>query len=104
MFIGIDVAKDELVEAVRPSGELSTVPNAPAGMRSLMHSWRETAPTLIVLEATGRYEALVATWLAATGLPVSVTNRRHARDFAKVTGQLAKTDQIDAMLFAQFAD
>lgn len=104
MFIGIDVAKDELVVAVRPSGKRGTVPNTPAGVRSLVQSWRETAPTLIVLEATGGYEALAATRLATAGLPVVVINPRQARDFAKATGQLAKTDQIDATLLAQFAE
>lgn len=104
MFIGIDVAKHELVVAVRPSGKLCTVPNTPAGVRSLLHAWRETAPTLIVLEATGGYEALAATRLATAGLPVVVINPRQARDFAKATGQLAKTDQIDATLLAQFAE
>lgn len=104
MFIGIDVAKDELVVAMRPSGKRCTVPNTPAGVRSLLQAWGETAPTLIVLEATGGYEALAATRLATAGLPVVVINPRQARDFAKATGQLAKTDQIDATLLAQFAE
>lgn len=104
MFIGIDVAKEELVVAVRPSGEVFAVENTTKGVRSLVAQWGETPPTLIVLEATGGYEAVAATALATAGLPVVVINPRQARDFAKATGQLAKTDHIDAGVLAQFAE
>ena len=52
MFVGIDVAKDELVVGVRPSGEVFTVGNSAAGVRALVKRWRDAPPTLIVLEAT----------------------------------------------------
>ena len=104
MFVGIDVAKDELVVGVRPSGEVFVVGNTPAGVRGLVTRWREAPPTLIVLEATGGYEAVAASALATAGLPVVVINPRQVRDFAKATGQLAKTDQIDAGVLAQFAE
>ena len=42
--------------------------------------------------------------LAAAALPVIVVNPRQVRDFAKATGQLAKTDRIDADILAPFAD
>jgi transposase len=61
-------------------------------------------PTLIVLEATGGYQRAVAAALAAARLPVSVVNPRHARDCAKATGQLAKTDTLDARALAYFAE
>lgn len=104
MFIGIDVAKDALVVAVRPSGEVITVENTMRGVRALLKRWSEGPPTLIVLEATGGYEAVAASALATAGLPVVVINPRQARDFAKATGQLAKTDQLDAAVLAQFAE
>jgi transposase len=104
MFVGIDVAKDELVVGVRPTGEVFAVANSAAGVRALVKRWRETPPMLIVLEATGGYEAVAASALATAGLPVVVINPRQARDFAKATGQLAKTDQIDAGVLAQFAE
>jgi transposase len=63
----------------------------------------EVAPTLIVMEATGGLETPVASELAAKGLPVAVINPRQARDFAKASGQLAKTDQVDAAGLAAFA-
>jgi transposase len=65
---------------------------------------RALGPTLIVLEATGGYELLGVAALAAAALPVVVVNPRQVRDFAKATGQLAKTDRIDADILARFAD
>jgi transposase len=65
---------------------------------------QEIAPQLIVLEATGGYQRTVVAVLAAAGLPVVVVNPRQARDFAKATGQLAKTDRLDARALAHFAD
>jgi transposase len=49
-------------------------------------------PTLIVLEATGGLERLVTSALAAAGLSVVVVHPRQARDFARATGPLAKTE------------
>jgi len=104
MFLGIDVAKAELVVAVRPSGERWAVANDERGLRTLVERVRRDAPALIVLEATGGYELLCAAALASAGLPVVVANPRQVRDFAKATGQLAKTDRIDADLLALFAE
>ena len=104
MLIGIDVAKAELVVATRPSGARWTVANDDAGIRTLVERLRQAAPELIVLEATGGYELLGAAALAAAGLPVVVVNPRQVRDFAKATGQLAKTDLLDADLLALFAE
>jgi transposase len=61
-------------------------------------------PTLVVLEATGGLEVPVTGALAEAGLPVVVVNPRHARDFAKATGRLAKTDTLDARGLAHFAE
>jgi len=105
-FVGIDVAKDTLVIAERPSGACRTIENTPRALRAVVRQWQaasDARPALIVLEATGGYEALAASVLAAAGLPVVVINPRQARDFAKATGQLAKTDRIDAGILAQFA-
>jgi transposase len=104
MVVGIDVAKAELVIVVRPSGELWTAANDEAGVRALVARLREMAPELIVLEATGGYELLVAAALAAAELPAVVVNPRQVREFAKATGQLAKTDRIDAGILALFAE
>ena len=104
MLVGIDVAKAELVVAVRPSGERWSVANDERGVGTLVARLRALAPQLIVLEATGGYELLVVAALAAAALPVVVVNPRQVRDFARATGQLAKTDRLDADVLALFAD
>jgi transposase len=79
------------------------VSNDPAGTRTLLARLLEERPALVILEATGGFEGPVAAALAAAGLPVAVVNPRQARDFARATGRLAKTDRIDAQLLARFA-
>jgi len=108
MFIGIDVAKAELVVAVRPTGAVWAVPNTGAGHRALVAQLTPpalpAAAQLVVLEATGGYEAAVVAALSEAGLPVVVANPRQVRDFARATGQRAKTDALDAALLALFAE
>ena len=103
-FGGIDVAKAQLDIALRPSGERWAVPNDASGVTTLVDQLQALHPTLIVLEATGGLERAVTSALAAAGLPVVVVNPRQARDFARATGQLAKTDALDARALAHFAD
>lgn len=104
LVIGIDVAKAELVVAVGVTGACWTVPNDEAGLRELVARLQAVPPTLIVVEATGGYEILCTAALAAAGLPVVVVNPRHVRHFARATGQLAKTDRIDAAMLALFGE
>ena len=103
-FVGIDVAKAQLDIAVRPSGERWAVPNDADGVVTLVERLQPLHPTLIVLEATGGLERVATAVLAMAGLPVVVVNPRQARDFARATGQLAKTDALDARALAHFAD
>src|SRR5499426_4561926 len=103
-FIGIDVAKAQLDIALRPSGERWAVPNDTSGVAMLVERLQPLHPTLIVLEATGGLERAATSALATAGLPVVVVNPRQARDFARATGQLAKTDALDARALAHFAD
>lgn len=101
-FIGIDVAKAHLDIAVLPSGESWTVSNDEMGIDTLVQRLQALSPTCVVLEATGGLEMPVTAALAAVKLPVVVVNPRQTRDFAKATGQLAKTDAIDAHILARF--
>ena len=103
-FVGIDVAKAPLDVAGRPSGERWAVPNDAGGVVTLVERLQALHPTLIVLEATGGLERAATVALATAGLPVVVVNPRQARDFARATGQLAKTDALDARALAHFAD
>ena len=105
-YVGIDVSKARLDIAVRPRGEAWQCANDETGIAALverLRSWQPLAPQLIVLEATGGLERLVVAALALAGLPVAVVNPRQARDFAKATGRLAKTDAVDAAVLAHFA-
>jgi transposase len=102
--VGIDVAKDELVIAVRPSLAEWTVANSASGIEALTTRLAALAPACVVLEATGGYERACAAALATAGLPVAVVNPRQVRDFAKATGQRAKTDRLDAAVLALFAE
>jgi len=104
IFIGIDVSKARLDVAVRPSGESESVSNDEDGIKALVKRLGEIQPALIVLEATGGVERLVARALSSAELPVVVVNPRQVRDFAKATGQLAKTDSIDAGVLARFGE
>jgi transposase len=104
MFIGIDVAKDRLDAHVRPGGEAFAVARDGEGVAALVERLKESGPQLIVLEATGGFEQVVAAGLAGAGLPVVVVNPRQIRDFARALGRLAKTDRIDAEVIALFAE
>jgi transposase len=103
LFIGIDVAKDHLDVHILPTGEAFRLPHDGPGLTTLLDRVRPLAPTLLVLEATGGYEIPVAATLAGAGLPLAVVNPRQVRDFARATGQLAKTDPLDAHVIARFA-
>jgi transposase len=103
-FVGIDVAKAQLDIALRPAGERWAVPNDASGIAPLVERLQILNPTLMVLEATGGLERLVTSALATAGLPVVVVNPRQARDCARATGQLAKTDALDARALAPCAD
>jgi len=102
--IGIDVSKEHLDVAVRPSGERFRVTNDEDGFATLRKRLAKLRPERIVLEPTGGYEAGVVRALAAAKMPVVVVNARQVRDFAKAAGRLAKTDQIDADVLAHFGE
>jgi transposase len=102
--VGIDVSKDRLDVALRPSRELFVVERNAAGLDMLVARLQERAPQIIALEATGGFETVVTAALAAAGLPVVVVNPVQVRAFAKALGQRAKTDPIDAGVIAHFAE
>ena len=104
LFVGIDVAKGELVVAALPGEERWTVENDEQGIRALVERLKRETVALIVLEATGGYELRAVSALANASLPVVVVNPRQVRDFARSTGQLAKTDRIDARMIALFGE
>jgi transposase len=103
-FVGIDVSKDHLDVHLRPQAEAFRLANDPDGIAALVARLAPLAPACIVVEATGGLEVPLAAALAAAGLAPALVNPRQARDFAKATGRLAKTDALDAAALAHFAE
>jgi transposase len=103
-FVGIDIAKDQVDVHVHPTDERFQLSRNDAGLAELVARLQPLGPRLVVLEATGGYEIPVAAVLASAGVPVAVVNPRQIRDYARATGQLAKTDALDARLMALFAE
>jgi len=102
-FVGADIAKDQVDVHIRPTDERVQFSRDEAGLAGLVARLQHLGPRLVVLEATGGYEILAAA-LASAGVPVAVVNPRQIRDFARATGQLAKTDALDAQIMARFAE
>jgi len=103
IYIGIDVSQLNLDIAVRPSGEQWRTGNDPESISHLIKRLQQLEPALIVVEATGGLENLLVAELSLVRLAVAVVNPRQTRDFAKASGRLAKTDQLDADNLAHFA-
>jgi transposase len=104
VFVGIDVSKDRLDIHLRPTNEAFHVWRDGKGLDDLVRRLEKLPVALVVLEATGGFEATVAAALAAIGLPLCIVNPRQIRDFARAMGRLAKTDMLDAEVIALFAE
>ncbi len=104
IVVGIDVSKDRLDVAVRPSGESFVVGRSGAGIGELAIKLAAMAPRVIAIEATGGFETVVAAGLAAANLPIVVVNPAQVRAFATALGKRAKTDPLDAAVIAHFAE
>jgi transposase len=100
--VGIDVSKEYLDMDFAPNREPLRLPNTPVGHRAIVERLSAMEMRVIVIEATGGYERAVVAELMAAGMPVVVVNPRQVRDFARAQGRLAKTDQLDAAVLADF--
>lgn len=103
VFVGIDVSEASLDVARLPDGKTWRYANEEQSIAALAERLTEMAPALIVLEATGGVETELLVALATAGLPAVAINPRQGRDFARALGRLAKTDTIDALVLAEFA-
>lgn len=101
-FVGIDVSKAWLDVAERPREATWRVANDPDGWQALVTHCASDPPPLIVLEASGGYEAGVVRALAGAGLTPVVANPLSTRRFAQSLGRRAKTDRIDALVLAEY--
>ncbi len=97
-YIGIDISKDHLDIF---DGTAQRIANTPEAIAALLGGL--AAPRLVLFEATGRYDRQLQQQLRAAGIAFARVNPLHARAFARATGQLAKTDRIDARLLAVMA-
>ncbi len=92
VFVGVDVSKDSLDVAMGPQKDIIPFTNNQKGVDALVKKLSRIDVQLTVCESTGGYERLAASLLAEAGLAVVIVNPRQVRNFAKVTGILAKTD------------
>lgn len=99
--VGVDVGKAFLDVAVHGERGVQRHENTPAGISRLVRQLRKRGDVRIVVEATGGFEAAVLEACARADLWIARVNPRQARDFAKATGQLAKTDALDAQVLAE---
>jgi transposase len=102
IFVGIDVAKDQIDVYLQPADIYRTFPNEKKGFDELQKLLAHQRIALAVLESTGGLEIPVAASLGCAGIPIAIVNPRQVRDFAKASGRLAKTDRLDAAILAQF--
>lgn len=100
---GIDVGKASLDLAVDGQPRVVRFANQRAGIRQLIRRLRAAGAQRIVVEATGGYEEPLLEACCDAGLWIARVNPRQARDFARATGELAKTDTIDARMLALMA-
>lgn len=103
LFIGIDVAKDQLDIAFSNGTKPQRVRNDSKHLKRFIEELLSLTPALVLLEATGGLERPLVYALEAANLPYRVANPRLIRDFARATGKLAKTDQIDAQVLVEYA-
>jgi transposase len=104
VYVGIDVAKEQLVIAVHPTQLCWETTNEQKAFLPLARRLLALRPTGIIVEATGRYHQPLARALAEAGLPIVVVNPRQVRQFAGASGRLAKTDAIDARVLARYGE
>jgi transposase len=103
VHVGADISK-ATIELGSPFFAVpASIPNTPAGFRSLLKILaRSPCPLHVVCEATGPYHRAFVAALHQAGILLSVINPRLVRDFARARGQLAKTDAIDALILADY--
>ena len=101
-FVGIDISKDWFDVAVLGKKRTRQFANTKKGIRDLVRWMIQVQPQLIVVEATGGYEEALVLALFESSLPVALISPQRVRQYARAKGRLAKTDQLDAHLLAEY--
>lgn len=104
VHVGVDVSKDRLDVAVWPSQQVFSDTNDAEGIARLTTRILGLNPKIVVLESTGRLEVPMALELGERGVAYRIVNPRQIREFARSMGKLAKTDRIDALILARWAE
>ena len=104
VYVGIDVCKERLDVHIHPVSERFAVANDAGGWRRLKRRLGTFVVQKVVMEATSKYHRAAHRSLAAAGHAVAIVNPLRARLFAEATGQLAKTDSVDAAMLARFGE
>ena len=104
IVFGIDVAKKSLEFTCTGAATVFSVTITPKGFKEIIRKIRQLSATLVVLEDTGGYQTPLLDALVKAGLAVSKVNPRQVRNFARATGQLAKTDALDARILVRFGE
>ena len=99
--MGIDISKDMLDGYWLSRRKHKQFSNTKMCLSALIRWIRQTEALQIVFEATGIYHRLLETTLATHNIAFARVNPRQARRFCEGTGQLAKTDRVDAAMLAR---
>jgi transposase len=102
VVIGIDVGKEKLDVGLNGEHRVRVWANNDADRTALSDWIIEQETALVVVEASGGYETAIVSELVARGQAVALVNPTRVRAFAIAMGLIAKTDQIDARVIAQF--
>lgn len=99
---GIDISKANMDVFFYQSKQFAAYERNKNGFSQLTEALKNQGVELVVLEATGGYEKPVAQAINDVEIQVVIINPRQIRDFARASGQLAKTDQLDAKIIALY--
>ena len=104
LFIGVDVSKATLDIAFGKKGQYKTIQNDLKAIRRFISSLSPEDVALVVVESTGGFEQKMLDELTSASIPVALVNPSRVRNFARSTGQYAKTDQLDARILAEYGE
>jgi transposase len=102
--VGVDTGKTQLDIHIRPLDISFSVANDASGIKEAIKTINKHKPTRIIIEATGRLEHEFILACSKKNLPFVVANPMHIKQFGGATGQLAKTDKLDAQLIAHYGE
>ncbi len=101
--VGIDVGKAALDVAIEGRQSVMRVANSAGGIRKLVLLLAGLDQARVLVKATGGYEEALLEACCDAHVWVARVNPRQVRHFARATGDVAKTDAIDAQMLCLMA-